>query len=75
MIDEDELDIPNTVIDRAHQIGPEYSNYKTKKKSKSIILRFTTSQNIGVTGNNVKIRLDLTKERHVLPLEANNKAK
>ena len=30
IFDEGGLDIPDTVIDRAHQIGPEYSDYKTK---------------------------------------------
>ena len=33
-----ELDIPDTVIDRAHRIGPEYSDYKTKKKCRAIIV-------------------------------------
>ena len=75
MFAEGELDIPDTVIDRAHRIDPEYSDYKTKKKCKAIIVRFTT--NIGVPGkekirNNVKIRLDLTKERRALLLETNN---
>ena len=42
IFDEGELDIPYTVIDRAHRIEPEYSDYKTKKKCKAIIVRFTT---------------------------------
>ena len=42
MFDEGELDIRDTVIDRAHHISPEYSDYKTKKKCKAIIVRFTT---------------------------------
>ena len=37
-----ELDIPDTVIDRAHRIGPEYFDYKTKKKCRAIIVSFTT---------------------------------
>ena len=42
MFDEGELDIPDTVIDRAHRIGPEYSDYITKKKCRAVIVRFTT---------------------------------
>ena len=42
IFDEGELDIPYTVVDRAHRIEPEYSDYKTKKKCKAIIVRFTT---------------------------------
>ena len=30
MFDEGELDIPDTVIDQAIRIGPEYSDYKKK---------------------------------------------
>ena len=37
---EGELDIPDTIIDQAHQIGPEYSDYKPKRKCKVIIIRF-----------------------------------
>ena len=28
MFDEGDLDIPNTIIDQAHRIAPEYSDYK-----------------------------------------------
>ena len=42
MFDKVELDMPDTVIDRPHRIGPQYSDYKTKKKCKAIIVRFTT---------------------------------
>ena len=79
IFDEGELDIPDTVIDRAHRIGPEFYDYKTKKKGKVIIVRFTTFRHRILVyrerkkiRNNVKIRLDLTKERHALLLEANN---
>ena len=37
---EGELDIPATIIDQAHQIGPEYSDYKPKRKCKVIIISF-----------------------------------
>ena len=42
MFDKGELDIPDTVIDRDHQTSPEYSDCKTKKQYKAIIVRFTT---------------------------------
>ena len=42
MFDEGEMDIPDTVIDPAEWICPEYSDYKTKKKCNAIIVRFTT---------------------------------
>ena len=82
MFDEGILDISAIVIDRALRIGLEYSDQKIKKKCKAIIVRFAmfryrtlvyrTSKKIR---NNVKIRLDLTKERHALLLEANNLVK
>ena len=82
MLNEGELDIPNAVIDRAHRIGAEYSDYKTKKKCKAIIVRFKTFRHRRLVyrarkkiRNNVKIRLDLTKERHALLLEANDLVK
>ena len=37
MFDEGELDFPDTVIDRAHRIGPEYSDYKTKKSVRLLL--------------------------------------
>ena len=37
MFGEGELDIPDTFIDRAHHISPEYSDYKTKKKCMAIM--------------------------------------
>ena len=42
MFDEGEMDIPDTDIDRAHCIGPEYSDYKTKRKCNAVIIKFTT---------------------------------
>ena len=73
MFDEGELDIPDTVCDRAHWIGPEYSDYKTKRNCKVIITRFTTFRYRTlvyrarkIIRNDVKICLDLTKERDML---------
>ena len=80
MFDVGELDIPDTVTDRAHWVGPEYSDYKTKKKCKAIIVRFTMFTLRGlvyrvkreIRNNN---GLYFTKERHALLLGANNLAK
>ena len=62
-------------------IGPEYLDYKTKRKCK-VIIRFTTFRHNTLVyytrkkiRNNVKIRLDLTKETYALLLEANNLVK
>ena len=59
--------------------GSEYSHYETKKKFKAIIVRFTRFKHKTsvhwekkTIRNNVKIHLDLTKEREALLLEANN---
>ena len=37
-----DLEIPEVVIDRAHRIGPDYTDKKTQKVCKSITVRFTT---------------------------------
>ena len=37
-----DLEIPEVVIDRAHRIGPDYTDKKTQKVCKSIIVRFRT---------------------------------
>ena len=43
IIKESEAEIPESVLDRAHRIGPRYSNNDTEKKMQSIIHdRFTT---------------------------------
>ena len=42
IFDQSELDIPDTVIDQAHRIFPEYSDYKIKKECKAIIVTSTT---------------------------------
>ena len=35
--------VPDAVLDRAHRIGPSYTDRITSKKCKSIIVRFTIS--------------------------------
>ena len=37
-----DLEIPKVVIDRAHRNGPDYTDKKTQKMCKSIIVPFTT---------------------------------
>ena len=68
--------IPDSTLDRAHRIGPVYTN-KEKGKCQSIIVRFSTFRHRTLfyrarrkikTGE--KIRLDLTKHRYQLLKEA-----
>ena len=63
------VDIPDTVIDRAHRIGEAYFDNKRKKNCKSIIVRFTTFCHRTLVyrakknmKNNVRVQLDLTKK-------------
>ena len=79
IFDEVKIDITDTVIDRAHRTGSEYSHYETKKKVKAIIVRFTRFRHKTSVHSekktiryNVKIHLDLTKERQTLLLEGND---
>ena len=66
-------DIPDLVIDRAHRIGLPYVDNTTKVKTQSIIVRFTTfrhrtmfySKRKKLSGD-VRVKLDLTKERYAL---------
>ena len=39
---EAKIEVPDIVLDRAHRIGPSYTDRITSKKCKSIIVRFTT---------------------------------
>ena len=72
LISDTKSDIPETVIDRAHRIGPKISK-ENGKKSQSIIVRFTTFRHRTILYKNrknvkdgkVKIRLDLTKSRYL----------
>ena len=73
-----DLEIPEVVIDRAHRIGPDYTDKKTQKVCKSIIVRFTTFRHRTAfyrarrsIGNRAQVRLDLTKRRYDI-LKAGN---
>ena len=66
-----DLEIPEVVIDRAHRIGPDYID---KKSRKCVIVRFTTFRHrttfyrarISI-GNRAQVKLDLTKRQyHIL---------
>ena len=78
MCKEASVDIPDTVIDRAHRIGEVYFDNKRKKNCKSIIVRFTTFRHRTMVyrakknmKNNVRVKLDLTKKRSNLLVLAN----
>ena len=64
-------DTPDVVIDRAHRIGKGYNDKKSNIHCKSIIVRFTTFRyrtmfygSRANLKNNVKLKLDLTKNRY-----------
>ena len=42
LFEEAKFSVPENVLDRAHRIGPIHNNRVSKKKCKSIIVRFTT---------------------------------
>ena len=74
-----DLEIPEVVIDRAHRNGPDYTDKKTQKVCKSIIVRFTTFRHRTAfyrtrrsIGKRAQVRLDLTKRRYDI-LKAGNK--
>ena len=73
LIKESEAEIPESVLDRAHRIGPTYMG----KKVESIIVRFTAFRHRTLFYTNHKkiksgarIRLDLTKDRYNLLVSA-----
>ena len=79
---EGKVEIPDTVLDRAHRIGPSYTDKASKKNCKSIIVRFTTFRHrtmfYGVRKNlrkGIKVKLDLTKSRFDLLKQANDHVK
>lgn len=41
MFEEAGIDVPDAVVDRAHQIGLGYADSKTKQKCKRIIICYT----------------------------------
>ena len=77
LIEESKSEIPEVAIDRAHRIGKEYTDSTSGKKSKSIIVRFTTfrHRNMFYHGrknlkHNVKVKMDLTKKRYSISSDA-----
>ena len=71
LINETRCDIPDVVIDRFHRIGKGYNDKKTNVRCKSIIVRFTTFRHRTMfyrsranLKSNIKLKLDLTKNRH-----------
>ena len=71
LINETSCDIPDVVIDRVRQIGKGYNDKKANVRCKSIIVPFTTFRHRSMfywsranLKGNVKLKLDLTKNRH-----------
>ena len=70
LINKTSCDIPDVVIDKAHRIEKGYNDKKTNIRCKSIIERFTTFRHRmfyrsrANSKSNVKLKLDLTKNRH-----------
>ena len=81
MFEEVGIDVPDAVVDRAHQIGQGYTDSKTKQKCKRIII---CSQYLNIElarsrkeklKKRVKVHLELTKRRYKLVQGANNLVK
>ena len=79
---EGKVNIPESVIDRAHRTGSRYLEAFSNKYCKSIIIRFTTfchrTMFYGVKTKlkrGVKTKLDLTKSRYDLSKRANDHVK
>ena len=77
IIKESEVEIPESVLDRAHHIGPTYTDNDTGKKMQSIIVRFMTFRhrtlfyaNRKKIKSGARIRLDLTKNCYKLLVSA-----
>ena len=71
LVQEAECDIPSTVLDRAHRIGPLYLDKRSGKMTRSVIVRFSTFRhrtlfynNRRKLKNNVSVKIDLTKSRY-----------
>ena len=78
LFDDAQVEIPDAVIDRAHRIGGNYVDGKSKKSCKSIIVRFTTFRHRTMfyrakskLKNGTRVKLDLTKSRLTLLNKAN----
>ena len=72
------VDIPNEVVDRAHRIGPSYTDKNSNVECKSVIVRFTTFRHRTMADrakkkmkSGVRVKLDLTKSRYTLLTDAN----
>ena len=77
---EAKVDIPESIIDRAHSIGSRYLDASSNNYCKSIILRFTTFRHRTMlyrAKNKLKrdVRIDLTKSRYNLLKRANDHVK
>ena len=79
---EAKVEVPDNVLNRAHRIGPNYTDRITSKKCKSIIVRFTTFRHRTLfyrarknLKSGFKVKLDLTKSRFNLLKKANNHVK
>ena len=77
IIKESEVEISESVLDRAHRIGPTYTDNDTGKKMQSIIVRFMTFRhrtlfyaNCKKIKSGARIRLDLTKNCYKLLVSA-----
>ena len=73
LIKETSCDIPDVVIERAHRIGKGYNDKKPNVHCKSIIVSFIYFRHRTMfyrswanLKNNVKLRLDLTKNRRTI---------
>ena len=70
IIADHELDIPDSVLDRAHRIGPVIGNDDERRQS--VIVKFTSFRHRTIfykmrkTFVNIKVRLDLTRMRYNL---------
>ena len=78
----DKVDIPESVIDRAHRIGSRYLDASSNNYCKSTIICFTTFRHITMfyraknkLKRGVRIKLDLTKSRYDLLKRANDHVK
>ena len=79
---EAKVDIPESVIDRAHRIGSRYLDASSNNCYKSIIVYFTTFRHRTMfyraknkLKRGVRIKLDLTKSRYDLLKRANDHVK
>ena len=76
------VDIPNEVVDRAHRIGPSYTDKDSNVECKSVIVSFTTFRHRTMVYRarkkrkpGVRVKLDLTKSRYTLLINADKVVK